>query len=666
MQQQYKNWHLNIDQEKIAWLTFDNEHNKVNILRTPVMQELNEIIEQLKNEPPKALVILSAKESGFCMGADIHEFEKSMDLEVVRKYLVFGQGVIQKIADLPFNTIALIHGFCLGGGLELSLACRYRIARSEGAQLGLPEVRLGVQPGWGGSVRLPQLIHPLKAMNMMLSGRMVSAQSAKKMGLVDVIVPERQMREAARVIALQGLKKRRPMIAHVLVRCAWIRRSLAFFIRKQVQKQANPQHYPAPFMIINNWVEWGAKGEGAYRAEVDGFMQLLSGNSAKNLVRIFLLQEKLKAIGKQSNWRAKHIHVIGAGTMGADIAIWCMQKGLTVTLQDRTAQDLSRAMARANELCQDKYILDKLIPDVAGDGVAHADIILEAIFENLAAKQALLKDISDKMKPDAIVASNTSSISLAELKKDFAHADRLVGIHFFNPVAKMQLVEVVHTQGLQKEVSDRALAFVQQIGKLPLKVADCPGFLVNRVIAPYLLETSHLLEEGVPAQHLDKVALDFGMMMGPVAMIDLIGLDICLAAVKNLGGVAPKVLADKVAQGHLGKKSGQGFYRYKKGKPQISKTAETSPVADEQIISRLVLSMLNECVSCLEEKIVDSSDEIDAGMIFGMGYAPFRGGPMHDAQTVGYKEMYEKLKTYKSMVGPRFAPKPGWEALLKL
>ncbi len=662
-----KNWIMTIDEEKIAWLYFDNENNKVNILRTAVVKELDEILDTFKNKPPRALIILSKKEAGFCVGADIHEFSPDSDLSLIREYVAYGQGVMQKLADLPFPTLALVHGLCLGGGLELSLACHYRIAQLDSAQMGLPEVRLGVQPAWGGSVRLPQLIHPLKAMNMLLTGHTVNARIAKKIGLVNDAVPQRQMLNAARLLALQGIRKHKfNLRVQSLFQPALIRRLAAIFMRKQVQKQAQPQHYPAPFTIIDHWQQFGAQGALAYAAEIDGFIKLLETNSTKNLVRIFFLQEQLKNSGKQVNWRAQHIHVIGAGTMGGDIAAWCAKKGLTVTLQDRTAQDLCRAMKRAHELCPDKYMLDKLIPDIAGDGIAHADIVLEAVFENLAVKQALLSDIADKIKPGAIVATNTSSISLAEIKQGFKHADQLVGIHFFNPVAKMQLVEVVHTDEVNPIISEQALAFVHQIGKLPLKVKDSPGFLVNRVIAPYLLETVHLIEEGVPMQHIDKAAKDFGMVMGPVMMINLVGLDICMAAVKNLGQQTPKVLADKIAAGHLGKKSGEGFYLYKHGKAQALKTSmNLSSEQAQEIQDRLILTLINECVACLGEGIVSSSDEVDAGIIFGMGFAPFLGGPLQYAKQLGFENIYDKLKGYEKSIGPRFAPKVGWDRYIK-
>jgi 3-hydroxyacyl-CoA dehydrogenase/enoyl-CoA hydratase/3-hydroxybutyryl-CoA epimerase len=643
------NWQLNIDTDNIAWLHFDNEHNKVNILHSAAVKELDQILDELKTKHPKALVILSNKESSFCMGADIHEFADSTDMEQIKSHVIFGQTVMQKLADLPFPTIALIQGFCLGGGLELALACRYRIAE-DNALFALPEVRLGIQPAWGGSVRLPQLIHPLKALNMMLTGGMVKAYNAKKMGLVDVVIPKRQRLNAAKYIALNGFK--RPIhFGHMLADIAFVRKIVAFFVRQQVLKKANPSHYPAPFQIIDNWQKFGAKGKAAYVAESEGFMHLLAGSTAKNLVRLFLLQEQLKSSGKNAETKIKHVHVIGAGTMGGDIALWCMQKGLKVSLQDKNAQALSRVMAQAT---------DNLIPDVNGDGIAHADLIIEAVFEDLAVKQAVFNEIKNKMKPNAIVASNTSSISLAEFPYP------IVGIHFFNPVAKMQLVEVVHTENLPEDMSERALAFVHQIGKLPIKVKDCPGFLVNRSVAPYLLESVRLVEEGMPIEQLDKIATDFGMVMGPGIMVDLIGLDICLAAVTNLGAAPPKILLDKIARGDLGKKTGEGFYIYKNGKPLKIQTGPDLPISSEIVMERILLRMINECVACLGEGIVATTDEIDAGLIFGIGFAPFLGGPMQYAKDQGYEKIYEKLKSYEAKCGPRFAPKPGWDLLVKL
>ncbi|MGA2655051.1 MAG: 3-hydroxyacyl-CoA dehydrogenase NAD-binding domain-containing protein [Gammaproteobacteria bacterium] len=656
--QAYKNWHFNIDDAQIAWLHFDNANSKVNILHTTAVKELNDIVDEIKNNKPKALVILSDKSSAFCMGADIHEFADNTDLEAIKAHVMLGQSVMQKINDLPFPSIALIHGFCLGGGLELALACRYRIAQ-ENALLGLPEVRLGIEPAWGGSVRLPSLIHPLKALNMILTGGMVKAILAKKMGLVDAVVPQRQRINAARYIALNGVKRHK-QLGHFLASISFIRNIAAFFIHEQVLKKANPAHYPAPYQIIENWQKFGAKGSAAYQAEVDGFMHLLKGETAKNLVRIFLLQEELKSVAKKVDEKITRVHVIGAGTMGADIAIWCMQKGLNVSLQDKTVEALNHAMMRAHELCQDKRLLDKLIPDVNGDGIAHADLIIEAVFEDLTVKQAVFNEIKQKMKDNAIVASNTSSISLTEFPYP------IVGIHFFNPVGKMQLVEVVHTDKLPAEITERALAFVHQIGKLPIKVKNCPGFLVNRTVAPYLFESVLMLEEGMPVEQLDKIATDFGMVMGPGMMVDLIGLDICLAAMKNLGATPPQILLNKIEHRHFGKKNGEGFYTYANGKPIKIKPNFDESVNNQEVIERILLPLINECVACLGEGIVDSTDIIDAALIFGAGFAPYIGGPMQYAKTIGYDKIFEKLKAYEQKYGSRFTPKPGWDLLIKL
>jgi len=673
----YKNWQLHID-DQIATLVFDLENSGANTLSTPAMKELDAALDEIlkKDTLPRALIISSAKKAGFCMGADINEFRESTDLALLKQHVEFGQTVMQKIADLPFPSIALIHGFCLGGGLELALACRYRIGQYDEveAQLGLPEVRLGLCPAWGGTARLPQVIHPLQALNMMLTGRTVKSKAAKRLGLLDVIVPKRQMVHAARYIALNPLPKRKFQVMQKLCHIALIRRLAAVFVTRQVKKQATPEHYPAPFMMIDAWKSYGGLGKEAYTLEVDQFMALLNTETAKNLIRIFFLQEQLKALGKKVSDRIQHVHVIGAGTMGGDIAAWCAFKGLTVSLQDRTAEALQNAMRRANELMQTQFkkdkrsieaVMDRLIPDVNGEGVVHADLIIEAIFENLALKQEVLVSVAQRKKPEAIIATNTSSISLDDLKTALPDPNQLVGIHFFNPVPKMQLVEVVHTENVDKNMSERALGFVHQIGKLPLIVKNCPGFLVNRVIAAYLLEAAHLLDEGVSVTQLDHAALDFGMVMGPIAMMDLVGLDICVEVVKNIDGVIPKILSDKVAAGHLGKKTGEGFYTYKNGKLQAPvDTTGSNSMGRDAICDRLMCALINECVACLAEGIVASPEELDAGIIFGMGFAPFRGGPMAYAKSLGYEQIIEKLKGYEKTIGPRFKPAAGWTALI--
>lgn len=671
----YKNWRLNVDENNIAWVYFDAENKAHNTLDSQAMRELGSVLDAIDAiKQPKGMVILSAKEKSFCMGADINEFYDAADPELIKQHLEMGQGILKRITRLPFPTVAVINGFCLGGGLELTLACRYRIGQSDDKTLmGLPEVRLGLLPAWGGTVRLTALVSPLVALPMMLSGKMADARSAKRSGLLDIIVPKRQLINAARYTILHPPKKRKKSIFINLFQLTLLRKMAAHFMRKSIAKHAKPEHYPAPYKILNNWQQ-NLSGDKPYQLEVKSFLELLQTHTARNLTRIFFLQEHLKSQGKQVKSRVAHVHVIGAGTMGGDIAIWCMLKGLKVTLQDRTPDLLKNAIKRAADSAKTQLkdptliaqALDRFIPDASGEGISHADVIIEAVFEDLAVKKALFKEVGEKAKETAIIASNTSSISLDDLKTALPNPDRLVGIHFFNPVAKMQLVEVVHTDTVLKNVLDEALAFVHQIGKLPLAVKNCPGFLVNRVVGSYLVEGARLVEEGVPIQLIDKAATDFGMVMGPIMTADLVGLDVCFAVAQNLSHEKPAILQEKIAKGQLGKKTGKGFYRYKNGKMQRENNAAQSPLSQQEILDRLLLLMLNESVACNAEKIAASSDDIDIGIILGMGFAPFLGGPMTYARHAGYEKLVEKLKHYEKTLGKRFKPSPGWETLMKL
>ncbi|MBS0359308.1 MAG: 3-hydroxyacyl-CoA dehydrogenase family protein, partial [Proteobacteria bacterium] len=413
---------------------------------------------------------------------------------------------------------------------------------------------------------------------------------------------------------------------------------LAALLRFKTSQKVNPLHYPAPFSIINNWEKHGTNNS-AYKAEVNSIAQLISeGETCKNLVRIFFLREQLKAFSKHNPVTFAHVHVIGAGAMGGDIAAWCALQGFSVTLQDREPKYLSPAITRAYQLFQKKLkrprkiqaAMDRLIPDVEGTGIKRADVIIEAIYENLNAKQELFKVIEAQAKPTALLATNTSSLPLEKIGSVLKQPNRLVGIHFFNPVALMPLVEIVHGEKTDPDMLNLASAFVGKIDKLPLPVKSSPGFLVNRILMPYLLEAVVLLQEGIPASVIDKAAVNFGMPMGPIELADTVGLDVCLAVAEfitqQLGGVVPQQLIDKVKQGHLGKKSGEGFYKYKKGKALKEKTK--SEVSLKDLAHRLIEKMVTTSNLCLKEAVVSDADLVDAGMIFGAGYPPFRGGPM--------------------------------------
>jgi 3-hydroxyacyl-CoA dehydrogenase/enoyl-CoA hydratase/3-hydroxybutyryl-CoA epimerase len=443
------------------------------------------------------------------------------------------------------------------------------------------------------------------------------------------------------------------------------------FMRKKTAEKAAPAHYPAPYALIDLWSEHGGDRERMMQEEGRSVARLLIGETAQNLVRVFSLQERLKSLGRGGDFTPRRVHVIGAGVMGGDIAAWCALRGLQVTVQDRNYESLARVMKRAYSLFKKKLkqprlvraAMDRLIPDKNGMGLKRADVVIEAIFEDIEAKQGLYREIEPLMRPDALLATNTSSIPLETLSEALSRPERLVGVHFFNPVAQMQLVEVVSSPITAPEVARQAAAFVRRIDRLPLPVKGSPGFLVNRVLMPYLLEAVALESEGVPAAVIDQAATQFGMPMGPILLADTVGLDICLSVAeilaKQLHGAVPERLRELVAAGRLGRKSGQGFYSYKGDKSDKAKLDKEDKIAPE-ITDRLMFRYFNEAVACLREDVVTDADLLDAGMIFGTGFAPFRGGPMHYIEKTGLPRGRQRLEELENVYGERFHPDPAW------
>ncbi|NNJ93310.1 MAG: crotonase, partial [Halobacteria archaeon] len=654
---------------------FDKADAGTNVLSREVLEQLDLHLQQIAAQCPRGLVILSDKPNGFIAGADISSFTQLATGKEIMDLLTTGQAVFNRLEAMPFPTVAMIHGFCLGGGLELALACRYRVTRDDpGTRLGLPEVRLGIHPGWGGSARMVPLIGSIKAMDLILSGRSVDGRTGRRMGLVDNVVPERHLRTAARKLLLEAPPPHRASIIERLSNSAPLRPLLAPVFRQQVAKRAAQRHYPAPYAMIEVWRKHAGDQAAMLRAEAESLASLVTGPTAKNLVRVFFLQEQLKALGKDKTYRPTHVHVIGAGTMGGDIAAWCALRGFDVTLQDQAPERIAPAMARAFKLFKRKLkqpvkvtaAMDRLMPDHRGHGVGKADIVIEAIFEDAEVKRSLYKEIEPRMKAGAILATNTSSIPLEELTPALDKPERLVGLHFFNPVAKMMLVEIVNGESTSAEVSAHAMTFTRQIDRLPLPVTSTPGFLVNRILMPYLMEAVVLEAEGVPAVLIDKAATDFGMPMGPVELADTVGLDICLHVAEVLAdhfnAEIPERLKKLVANGKLGRKSGAGFYAWKRGKA-VKPKAGTGDWNMDEITNRLVLRLLNESVSCVREQVVSDPDLLDAGMIFGTGFAPFRGGPMNHLDAVGVDVLVKQLAGLEKLRGERFAADPGWQQL---
>ncbi len=668
----YKHWRLEIDPRRVAWLYIDKAESSANVLSEEVLDELHEIIGVLAAERPRGAVILSAKSSGFIAGADVKEFTALKQQEQALELISRGQSLLDRLEALPFPTVAMIHGFCLGGGMELALACRYRVAEDEPrTRLGLPEVKLGIHPGFGGSVRLPPLIGAPAAMDLMLSGRTVDGRRAQKLGLVDYAVPARQLKRAAENLIFEEPPAHQPGRLLQLTNSAVVRPLLAGMMRRKVAQKAKPEHYPAPYALIDLWAEYGGDRARMLSEEARSVATLLSGETAQNLVRVFLLQERLKSLGREAAFTPQRVHVIGGGVMGGDIAAWCALRGLQVTVQDRNPESLGRVIKRAQGLYKKRLkvprlmqaAMDRLMPDIKGDGVAKADVIIEAIFEDVSAKQSLFRDIEPLAKPDALLATNTSSIPLETLCEALSRPERLVGVHFFNPVAQMQLVEIVSGARTDPAEAQRAAAFVRHIDRLPLPVTSAPGFLVNRVLMPYLLEAVALESEGVPGPQIDQAATDFGMPMGPILLADTVGLDICLSVAEilseRLNVSVPERLRELVAAGRLGKKSGRGFYEYQGDKPVLPKT-EKATAAPADVTDRLMLRMLNEAMACLREGVVADADLLDAGMIYGTGFAPFRGGPMHYVARKGMGDLQVRLEELERAHGERFHADAAW------
>ncbi len=669
----YSHWHIERDEDNIAWLTFDKQDSKTNTIDLVVLEELLSVIQSLETgTKPLGLVIDSSKKNGFCAGADIQQFKNTESLETIVNLIQQGQTVFNHLANVSFPTVALIEGYCLGGGLELALACRYRIAIEDPkTKLGLPEVRLGIQPGWGGSVRLPRLIGGLKAMDLILSGRTVGAKAARKMGVVDVSVPKRQSLVAARYFVKTQPKVRTENVIEHFTNRHFVRPILGKFLLKAISAKVNRAHYPAPYAALQHWIDQGVSHDAAFIAEANSVCQLAQSETARNLIRVFDLQEKLKRLGSESPFRPEHVHVVGAGVMGGDIAAWCALKGLRVTLQDQNTVAIATALGRAKVLFKKQLkephlvqaAMDRLMPDIKGCGIKTADLIIEAIIEKAEAKKALFMTLASEAKKEAIFATNTSTIPLKELSEDPAVQQRIIGLHFFNPVAKMPLVEVIDTESTDLNLIQHGMRFVRAIEKIPLQVKSSPGFLVNRILMPYLLESVRLFESGIPAVAIDKAAVEFGMPMGPIELADTVGLDVCLYGAESLAHyfkvAIPTELRKRVEAGNLGKKTGQGFYQFKNGKIIRPKLPEHYRLP-EDALDRLILSMMNEAVACLREGIVADADALDAGMILGTGFAPFRGGLMHYIAEQGESLLFQRLNLLAQRYGDRFLPDAGW------
>ncbi|TLY68752.1 MAG: crotonase [Gammaproteobacteria bacterium] len=670
-------WKVERDPDGIAWLTIDKPGTSANVLSGSVLGELDALLARLEQDLPRGVVVISAKKSGFVAGADIKEFTGITDAASGYGLIRRGQQVLNRLAALPCPTVAAIHGFALGGGLELALACRYRVAvADERLSLGLPEVLLGIHPGFGGTVRSVRVAGVRAAMELMLSGKPVRAEKALRLGLIDRLVAASDLRRCAREMLLRASAPRRAPWPQRLLSSAPLRPLVGRSLRREVARRAPREHYPAPYAIIDLWSRYGAHGPQAFEAEARSIADLFTTQTSRNLVRVFLLQDRLKGTGGKSAAEIRHVHVVGAGVMGGDIAAWSALRGFTVTLQDRALEYVQPALERAQALF-DKRLREpaknaaaraRLRADVAGEGVPDADVVIEAIYESLEAKQQLYAQLEPRLKPGALLATNTSSLMLEPLAAKLARPQRLVGLHFFNPVPQMPLIEIVHAQHTDPAAVQAATGFARRMDKLPLPCRSAPGFMVNRVLTPYMHEAMLAAEEGVPLTVIDAAAVSFGMPVGPIELTDIVGLDVAAHVgeiiARGLGrpaSAAPR-LTELLAAKRLGRKSGAGFYVWRDGKA-VKPMAPAAARAPPDLLDRLILILVNECVACLRERVVEDAELVDAAVLFGTGFAPFRGGPLTYARARGVAAVVARLTELAARYGERFQPDRAWASI---
>ncbi|NMA98725.1 MAG: 3-hydroxyacyl-CoA dehydrogenase [Phyllobacteriaceae bacterium] len=636
-----KHWSFHTDLEKIGWLTINSPSGSVNTLSREAIMELETLVARFEDlassDELVGVVLLSGKDSGFIAGADVSEFDAMSDFSVLPEALKRTHALFARIENLKVPVVAGIHGFCLGGGLELALACHYRIAvNDDKTRIGFPEVNLGIFPGFGGTGRSIRQAGPVDAMQIMLTGKMLRAGAARGLNLVDKLVRHRDMlRWEGRKAVLTKKKSTPAAMSKRLMAMGPLRPYVANKMREQAAKKARKEHYPAPYALIDLFEKHGDDWKAMIRGEIDAFVPLMGSPTATNLRRVFFLSEGLKKQG-QKGAKFARVHVIGSGVMGGDIAAWCAYRGMSVTLQDLDMARIQPALDRAKKLFQKRYkkkrevdaAMLRLTPDPQGTGVSRADVIIEAVVEKLEVKQSIFSGIEDKLKPGAILATNTSSIELERIAEALKEPGRLIGLHFFNPVAQLPLVEVIRSTFNSDDAIGKGASFALAIGKSPVVVKSAPGFLVNRVLMPYMLGVVERVERGESKELLDAAAVAFGMPMGPVELMDTVGLDVGKSVATELGHAVPdgSKFARLIAEGKLGRKTGEGFYKWEKGKAVKGEAPEHPDLAG--LGRELVKPLVDMTEVVLSEGVVASPELADIGVIMGTGFAPFLGGPL--------------------------------------
>ena len=678
--------------DDIAVLTFDLPDSKVNILKQTVMDELADCLEELGRQAGlKGLILTSAKKSNFIAGADISVIENIASEAEGMALAARGQRVFAILAGLPFPTVAAIHGSCLGGGTELALACTYRILTDDrGSFLGLPETQLGIIPGFGGTQRLPRLVGIAEAIRMITTGARVFARAALRKGLVDEVVVAENLMPAARKRILHhraGKRSRslcQPTCLNLLDRVP-IWRRLVFSKARQIAAKRSGGNYPAIPAAIDA-IEKGSRDGLSKGLENEARLlgKLAVTETAKNLLKVFRLQESFSQVDTEPARDFTNIGVVGAGIMGGGIVALIADHALQVRLINRSTKGLSVALGFMNKLLAGQQrkgihsaalserIKSRVTYDTVMRGMDDLDAVIEAVVEDMEVKKTILAKIAGAVADDTLILSNTSSLSITEMAGAVSNPGRVAGLHFFNPVARMKLVEVIYGEQTSDMTLNQAMALSRRLGKIPVLVKDRPGFLVNRLLLPYLNEAARMLEEGADIGRIDQAMLRFGMPMGPFKLLDMVGLDIAAHVADILftafgARMKPSPLLTRMMEaGRLGRKSGQGFYDYSRSKgaavdpgiyPLLKlKVNADRQVDDQEVVDRLILSMINEAVYCLEEGVVSDAQAVDVAMIFGAGFPPYTGGLIRYADKVGAKEIVKRLDQFVSSIDKRFEP----------
>ena len=634
--QDLKHWSVSIDDANLCWLTLDVSGKSVNVLTHAVVGELGQIIDWVEGQSIIAGVgMLSGKPGGFVYGADIAEFELLATADDVLQHMQMVHGLFNRIDSLDVPTIVGIDGIAVGGGLEIALTFD-RIITTAGAKtkLGFPEVNLGILPGYGGSGRAYRRIGTAAVTHMMLSGRPLTASAAQAAGLIDQTVDDAAALQPAMTSWLTAQNRAKPRRQQ---RETAADQNALDDASAQFLKRLRADHTPAPFAIIEHVQRYGHDAAAMSAGEMDIFPELMVGSASKNLRRVYYLTDTVRKTARGDS-AITNLHVVGAGVMGGDIAAVAAMAGLTVSLTDMNAGAIETAINRAATLFERRLKSDdkiaaakqRLQADPSGDGAARADLVIEAVAEKLSVKQAVFKALETVIKPDAILATNTSAIPLEDIATALQHPSRLIGLHFFNPVPVLPLVEVIWSRHSDQELVSRGMQFAGQIGKMPIRCQSAPGFLVNRALLPYMFKAVEAVAAGENADQIDEALVDFGMPMGPIELCDQVGLDVCLdvGMVLGIAPAAEAILRENCAAQNLGRKTGSGFYQWDGNRPIRPRAAVDAAVMAE-IAASMLAPMIEQCQQAVDAGVVDSADSADAGMIFGTGFPGFRGGPLH-------------------------------------